>query len=163
MAVVQHVRVFPDIGTFPPGSFDHLLHKLVTMPGLEPTWDHTVIDAEIAPGGGSALLTIHSEPQVVLSLDRSLRIVGWEPPAHIRAHDRDGNVLVETRAPAPLQPGQVVELGGDTYRVAPAEDHELWPHRHPDTGVCRGDIDWQHVTLVPEPRPAHLPALRKAT
>ena len=162
MVVVQHLQVFPDVGAFRPDSFEHLLHKLVTMPSLDPAWHHTVIDAQVPPGGSHAVLTVHSEPKAVLSLDRSLRIVGWEPPAHIRAHDRDGTVLAEARALAPLQPGQLVELGGDTWRVAPAEDHELWPHRDPDSGVCRGDIDWQHVTLTPEPQPPHLPALRKA-
>ena len=95
-----------------------------------------------------------------MSLDRSLRIVSWTPAAHIRAHDKHGTVLCETRMDAPLQPGQVVELDGRTWRVANATDDQLWPHRN-EHGVCRGDIDWQHVTLLPEDTPAHLPRLRR--
>lgn len=160
MAVVQKLVVRPDVGTFPPGSFDHMLHLQVHMPGLEPAWDHTLVDAQIASDGSHALLTIHSAPQQVMSLDRSLRIVTWQPAAYVRAHNKKGEVLCETRLDAPLQPGQIVELGGRTWRVAPAEHHQLWPHRDRDTGVCRGDIDWQHVTLVEETPPPHLPRLK---
>lgn len=167
MLVIQ-TRVFPEIppqphggGGFTPTSFDHLLHHDVALPGLDTTWTHTLVDAHVAEDRASALLTVHSRPRAVTSLDRSLRIVTWQPAAYVRAHDQAGDVLTEVRQDAPLQPGQVVELGAKTYRVAPAKDHELWPHRHPDTGVCRGDIDWQHVTLVPEDPPAHLPRLTR--
>jgi len=164
--LVIQTRVFPEIppqpnggGGFTPTSFDHLLHHDVHLPGLDTAWNHTLVDAHIAPDRASALLTVHSTPQVVTSLDRSLRIVTWQPAAYVRAHNQDGDVLAEVRQDAPLQPGQLVELGDTTYRVAPAEHHEMWPHRHPDTGVCRGDIDWQHVTRLPEQPPAHLPRL----
>lgn len=149
------VTVIPEIppehgGGFRPGSFDHLLHLEVHQPGLDPSWEHTLVDAHIVPGGATADLTLHSQPRPGLSLDRNLRIVTWQPAAHIRAHDVDGNVVAETKLDAPLQPGQLVEVAGKPHRVAPAEDHELWPHRHPDTGICRGDLDVQHVTLTPE-------------
>ncbi|MGH7743341.1 MAG: hypothetical protein ACREQ5_00765 [Candidatus Dormibacteria bacterium] len=160
MLTNQH-RVFPDVGGFPPGSFDHLLQRRVDMPGLDPGWEHTLIGAVVEPDGSSAVLTIHSEPRQVLSLDRSLRIVSWQPPAHVRAHTPDGEVLCETRLDAPLSPGQLVEMGGVTYRVAAGEPHELWPHRDRVTGVCRDTVDWQHVVLIPDPQPAHHPTLAR--
>ena len=170
--IVARVTVFPEIppqpnggGGFVPGSFDHMLHLRVDLPGLDRAWEHTLIDATVAEDRGSAELTVHSVPRAALTLDRSLRIVTWTPPAHVRAHDTDGNVLAEGRFDAPLQPGQAVEVNGcpecgragGAYRVAPAEDHELWPHRDRATGVCRGAIDWQHVRLVAEPQAPHHP------
>lgn len=159
---LTHIRSFPEIppengGGYRPDSFVHLMHTEVHMPGLDTTWQHTLVDAQVSPDGAHADLTLHSAPDTVVSLDRALRIVTWQPAAYVRAHDTDGTVIAETKLDAPLQPGQPVEVGGRAYRVAPAADHELWPHRHPDTGICRGSIDWQHVTLVPEPQAAHHP------
>jgi hypothetical protein len=162
---ITRVQVFPEVppeqgGGFTPSSFDHLMHLQVHQPGLDPTWEHTLVAAHVEPDRTSAELTLHSTPGPALSLDRHLRIVTWQPAAHVRGHDTDGNVIVETKLDAPLHPGQVVEVGGKPHRVAPAEDHELWPLRHPETGICRGDLDWQHVTLVPEPQPPHHPQLK---
>lgn len=163
MPLIIRVDVFPEVppqvgGGFQPGSFDHLMHLEIHQPGLDPTWEHTLVDATVAADGGSAQLTVHSQPRVGVSLDRTLRVVTWQPAAHVRAHDPTGQQVAYTKLDAPLRPGQVVELGGRPYRVAPAEHHELWPHRDPETGMCRGDIDYQHVTLHPEPPPDHTPS-----
>lgn len=152
MLTVQ-VTVFPDVlpehgGGFRPGSFDHMLHLQIHQPGLDPGWEHTLVDALVADDGASANLTIHSQPHTGVTVDRVLRLVTWQPAAHVRAHDTDGNVIAEARLDAPLQPGQLVEFDGRRHRVAPAEHHELWPHRDTETGICRGERDWQHVVLI---------------
>jgi hypothetical protein len=159
---ITRVQVFPGIppdrgGGFTPRSFDHLMHLEVTYPGLDPAFAHTLVEADVLDGGSSAELTLHSSPRGMLALDRHLRVVTWQPAAHVRGHDPEGNVIVETKLDAPLHPGQVVEVGGKPHRVAPAEHHELWPHRDKATGVCRGAIDWQHVTLIPEDPPPAVP------
>lgn len=147
------VTVFPDVGGFPPASFDHLRHLEVHLPGLDPGWAHTLIDAQVAAGGGSADLTLHSQPRVGVALDRGLRIVTWQPAAHIRALAEDGTELAVTKLDAPLQVGQRVEVAGERHRVV----EESWPGRHPRTGVCHEGLDYQHVTLVLDPEPLHHP------
>jgi hypothetical protein len=167
--LVIRTTVRPDVlphpggGGFTPTSFDHLMGHDVHVPGLDNIgWSHTLIDARVTDDGSSAELTYHCTPKGVGPLDHGVRVVSWQPPAYVRAHDTDGGVLAEVRRDAPLQVGEQVELGGVFYRVAPAEHHHMWPHRDPATGVCKGTIDWQHVTLTPEDRPAHLPQLARA-
>jgi hypothetical protein len=151
--------VYPDVppqggGGYRPDTFDHLMHLRIACPGLDASWQHTLIDATVAADGASAELTLHSEPPPGVSLDRSIRVVTWQPAAHIKAHDTAGKLLATTKLDAPLQPGQLIELGGKPYRVA---DEPTWPGRHPVHGTCRADIDWQHVTLVADPQPPHEP------
>lgn len=152
---------FPEIppqangaGGFRPDSFEHMLGMVIDCPGLDARWRHQLIDYTVAADRASAELVVHSTPPEGVSLDRSLRIVTWLPAAHVKAHDAKGTELAAVRLDAPLQAGQLVELGGKHYRVA---EQPTWPHRHPVSGTCRGDIDWQHVTLVEDPQPAHLP------
>jgi hypothetical protein len=166
--VINHATVFPDVppqanggGGFPPHSFDHLLHLQVQLPSLDPTWEHTLVEAVIAPDRASAELTLHSEPVAPLSLDQSVRIVTWQPAAYVKAHDSDGKEIASTKLDAPLQPGQLVEVGGNTFRVAPTELKAMWPGRDSETGICKGDIDWQHVTLIPEPQEPHEPKAKR--
>lgn len=154
--------VFPDVsplpegggGGFQPGSFQHLMHLRIQLPGLDPAWEHTLVNAVVAPDGASAELTVQTSAPPHVSLDRSLRIVTWQPAAHVKAHDAEGNELAAVRLDAPLHAGQHVELGGVRYRVAPDPS---WPHRDPDSGMCTDSLDWQHVTLIPDPLPAALP------
>jgi hypothetical protein len=158
MPFVARVEVYPDIppesgGGFASTSFADLLHREIHLPGMDPAWHHTLIDVAVAGDRSSAELTIHSQPRVAMSLDRNLRVTSWQPAAYVRAHDQDGNVLAEVKLSAPLRMGQTVEVRGDIYTV---QGHE-WPGRDPETGCCAGDIDWQHVTLKPDPQPAHVP------
>jgi len=152
--LVNRTTVFPDVGGFKADSFDHLIGLEITCPGLDARWRHLVINAVVAPDGASAELTVHSYPPAGISLDRGIRVVTWLPPAHVKAHDPEGNELAAVRLDAPLQPGQAVELGGKHYRV---RGEPTWPHRHPVAGTCRGAIDWQHVVLIEDPQPPHLP------
>lgn len=169
MSFETRVTVYPDIpprldggGGFLPTSFSELLpadgvHVHVVMPGLDPTWRHVVVAAEIAADRASAKLTMHSEPVTPLRLDRNLRIAYGHPAARVRAHDQDGEVVAEAELDAPLQPGQHVLLAGERYQVAHTPHEDMWPHRDPVTGAAEG-IDWQHVTLCSDPEPAHYPA-----
>lgn len=151
---MARVQVFPDIPNgFTPTSLADLLHREIHLPGLDPAWTHTLVDVAVATDGGSAELTVHSQPRAPLSLDHHLRVTSWQPAAHIRAHDQDGNQLAEVKLDAPLRKGQLVELGGTTYKVM---DHS-WPGRDPVSGCCTGTIDWQHAVLRPQPQPAHVP------
>lgn len=160
MAYETRVTVFPDIpaqphggGGFPVTSFADMVGREVTMPGLDPQWTHTVTSATVAQDRNSAELVFHSAPHAPKSLDRHLRIATWLPPAHIKAHDQDGTELAVTKLDAPLQVGEYVEVGGERHRV-----HEVtWPHRDPDSGTCHEGLDYQHVTLVADPEPDHLP------
>ena len=161
MPLHTRVTVYPDLpvqegserGGFATDSYRDLLGCEVTMPGLDPQWTHTVIGADVAPDRNSAELVFHSAPKAPKSLDRALRIVTWLPPAHIKAHDRDGTELAVTKLDAPLQLGQYVEVAGQRHRVAEV----TWPHRDPDSGTCHEGLDYQHVTLVEDPEPAHEP------
>lgn len=154
MSFECRVTVFPDVGRFQPASFRELLQRRVELPGLDRVWEHTLTGVTVAPDGSSAELTVHSEPVHALSLDRGLRVVQGVPAAHVRVHDESGTVLAETRLAAPLQPGQQVELGGVVHHVVGMPS---WPGRHPDTGVCAAGLDWQHVTVRPNPQPPHVP------
>lgn len=154
------ITVFPDIpsqpdgrGGFAPGSFADLIQHEIHLPGLDPGCTHTLVAATVAEDRGSAELTVVSEPLAVMSLDRTLRVVNGTPPAHVRVTTSEGVVLAESTYPAPLQQGQDVELGGSHYRVTSAD----WPGRHPETGACEGDIDWQHVVVTAQPRPPTAP------
>lgn len=154
MAFECRVTVYPDTGTFQPSSFRDLVQRQVELPGLDGTWTHTLIDVTVAPDGSSAELRVHSEPAHALSLDASMRVLQGVPPARVRVHDEAGTVLHECALSAPLHPGQRVELGGAEYHVVGLPE---WPGRHPEYGVCLGDLDWQHVTVRPDPQPPHVP------
>jgi hypothetical protein len=137
---------------FAPGSFEALLQTVVHIPGLDPTWTHTLIDAVVAEDGDSAEFTVHSAPNVALSLDASLRVVTSTPAAWVRAVDEAGTVLAESSYPAPLREAQEVEIAGQHYLV----NATSYPGRDPISGVCAGDIDWQVAVVIPVPRtPSH--------
>lgn len=165
MAYEIRVTVYPDIpvqeegrGGFAPDSFTNLMHLEVDFPGLDRAWHHTLVGVSVAPDRNSAELVMHSAPRAPKSLDRGLRLSTWLPAAHVKAHDDSGTELATVKLDAPLQLGEHVEVAGKRYRVAgPREHGEMWPHRHPETGVCHRGIDYQHVTLVADPEPAHEP------
>ena len=148
------VTLSPDTPNgFTPGSFSELLHTQVDMPGLDRAWTHTVVEVSVAVDCDSADLTLMSEPMSPLSLDNTLRVDTGTPPARVRIVDAAGNVLTSATLSAPLQEGQPVAIGDD-HHVVTAID---WPGRHPETGACTGDLDWQHVTVAPQPRPPVVP------
>lgn len=159
MVVVGMFTITPGVhpdngGGYQPDSFRELLHHEIQLPGLDRAWSHTLIDVTVADDRASAQLVVHSAQELAMNLDHGLSVVTAQPKAHVRAHDADGNLLAEVKLDAPLQPGQLVTARGDLYRVGP---DVTYPYRAP-TGCCaRGSLDWQHVTLVPDPRPAHEP------
>lgn len=165
MAYEIRATVFPDIavaedgrGGFAPDSFGNLLHLEVELPGLDRAWHHTLVGVTVAPDRNSAELVIHSAPRAAKSLDRGLRLATWLPAAHVKAHDAEGTELAVTKLDAPLQLGEHVEVAGQRYRVVGPHSHgEMWPHRHPETGVCHEGLDYQHVTLEADPAPAAQP------
>lgn len=152
------ITVYPDVpprmvegrlvGGFPDHAFADLLQRHVHIPGLDQAWHHTLINVTVASDRASATLTVQSEPVAAVRVDQHLRVVQGVPPAWVRVHDQSGQVLAEAALSAPLQPGQTVEVGGVVHHVS-ADPH--WPGRHPDTGMCVGDKDWQHVTVTPAP------------
>lgn len=149
MSLTVRATVYPDLpGGFNPDTFQHLLQTHIHLPGLDPTWTHLLIASKVSDDGDQAELTVMSEPISPLSLEHTLRIVNGTPPAHIRVHDQNGTVLAEIQHSAPLHEGQEIAHAGTHWRVTSVE----WPHRHPDTGVCEGDIDWQHATVTEHPR-----------
>lgn len=159
MAFETRVTVFPEVGGFRPDSFGDLLQRHVEMPGLDPGFYHLLIGATVADDLGSAELVIHSEPMEPLRLDRALRVRHDLPSARVKAHDTDGNLLVDGAYDRPLQVGEPVLFAGEHYRVAMSDPADMWPHRHPESGACHGQIDWQHVTLVPDPQADPHPSL----
>lgn len=156
MSFTARVTVAPDIeGGFQPGTFADLLQTHVHLPGLDPAWTHTLVGVDVAADGNSAELTVLSAPIAPMSLDRSMRLVNGCPPANVRALDEAGTVLAEATHAAPMQVGQVVDIAGTHWRVTAEE----WPGRHPETGVCEGGLDWQHITVTAAPP---VPALSAA-
>lgn len=160
------IEIAPDVpGGFRQGTFDHLLQQRISLPVLNLQYVHTLLGARVAEDGNSAALLVHSAPIAPMRMDRHLRVVNGVPPAHVRAVGPDGEVLHEAQLAAPLRTGQRIQLGDQEYYVG---NHE-WPGRHPDTGVCVGAVDWQHVTLTPiAPEPtapvlAELPAAAPGT
>lgn len=154
MAFTARITVYPDVpGGFGPGSFTDLVQHEVDLPGLDSTWTHTLIAVSVAGDGGSADLTVVSEPSAAMSLTHHLRVVGT-PAAHVRVVDTSGATLVETATAAPLYEGQTVAVGDRHFLVQSVG----WPGRHPETGACAGDLDWQHVTVTEQPRPAVAPS-----
>lgn len=154
------ITVYPDVpaqpdgrGGFTPSSFADLLQHEIHLPGLDPAWTHTLVAVAVAEDRSSAELAVVSEPLTALSLDRNVRIVNGTPAAHVRVVTVGGVVLAESTYPAPLYISQEVEIGGTHYLVQSVD----WPGRHPELGVCEGDIDWQHAVVVEQPRPAPLP------
>ena len=87
-------------------------------------------------------------------VDTALRVIDATPPAHVRVLDDAGQVLHEGQHAAPLRHDQPVQIGGRRYLVSGLD----WPGRDIATGVCRGDVDWQHVTVRPTEPPPTLPA-----
>jgi hypothetical protein len=158
VAVTVRFIVTPEVppehgGGFAHDSFNDLLHREVTQPGLDPAWAHTLVAVAVADDRSHAEVTVHSAPRAPKSLDRNLRLATWQPAAHIKAHDEDGAELALAKLDAPLQVGEHVEVAGQRHRVAAVD----WPHRDPDSGTCHVGLDYQHVTLAPDPAPAHLP------
>lgn len=143
MPFLARVTVYPDHGAFRPDSFRDLLQAHIQLPGLDQEWTHTLVDVAVPEDGAHAELTVHSEPPPARPLHAALRIVSTTPAAHVRVHDSDGQVLHEGSHSAPLRLGQIVDIAGGRYIV----DATTWPGRHPDTGACAGDIDWQHATV----------------
>lgn len=143
-------------GGFPPGAFDDLLQREVHQPGLDPSWRQILIDAHILDGGDAAELTLHCEPrQAHLKAHQSLRVFPGTPPAYVRVLDEAGEELHAGMHASPFELGKRVALGEDLYEVI-SED---WPGRHPETGVCAGDVDWQHVTVRKLDQPSWLPSI----
>jgi hypothetical protein len=155
MAITCRVVVRSETpGGFHPDTFDHLLHAHILLPGLDPAFDHTLLDVAVDDRGDSAELLIGSEHRTAVQLQDGLRVVSMTPTARVRVFADDGRtVLAETRLPAPLQAGQEVALGDDHYHV----DHVEWPHRLRSGALRRGDVDWQHVIVKAAPRPAAVP------
>jgi hypothetical protein len=144
------IRLRPDIprargGGFRTNSFDHLLQKQVELAGLDHRYIHTLIDAAVADDGDSVELTIHSQPRAPKDLTVAFRVINGTPAAAVRAVTPDGEVLAEAHLPAPLQAGQRVQIGQNEYSVVRTN----WPGRDPATGVCTGDLDWQHCEVHP--------------
>ncbi|WP_447010003.1 hypothetical protein [Saccharothrix hoggarensis] len=139
----------PDRGTFLPTSFSELLQRAIVLPGLDPSWEHTLIDIAVAEDGGSAELTMSSSPPEVPGMVGGLRLTHGSPTAAIRVYDGAGVLLSEGRYPAPLREGQEIAVGDVHYRVVST----AWPGRDPATGACLGAVDWQHV-VVGDPLPA---------
>jgi hypothetical protein len=154
------ITVYPDIsvqpdgsGGFQPDSFAELLQLEIRLPGLDPTYTHTLVDVAVAADRNSADLTVRSQAPAALSLDRSLRVVSGTPTAWVRVVDQAGTTLAEGSYPAPLRPSQRVAVGADQYLVQTV----TWPGRDPQTGMCTGDVDWQVATVIPQPQPATIP------
>ena len=134
-------------GEFRDDSFTHLLQAQVLAPGLDSSHRHTLIDAQVEPGGGAAILTIDTEPMAqTRQLRGAFRVVAGTPTAKVVClkHEDHHQELLRLQLDAPLQAGQRVALGEQEYLVTGVE----WPNRDPDTGVCAGDVDWQHAYLT---------------
>jgi hypothetical protein len=144
----------PDVGLFKPDSFHHLLQQTVQHPALDRQHNHTLIDAAVADDGSYAELLVHSEPMRPMTLDSHIRFDNGTPPAHVRAQLADGTVLFEGTMPAPVRVGQSVIIGEKPYYV----NAVTWPGRDPQTGVCKGDVDWEQATIAPIQPASTMPA-----
>jgi hypothetical protein len=143
--------VVPDqaSGPYRQDSYAELVQRAIKLPGLDPAWTHTLVQVVVAADGFSADLTVVSTPPAAAQMVDGLRLDYGSPTAAVRVFDAAGQQLSEGQYPAPLQVGQTVWIGDTRYQVV-SEDH---PGRAPETGVCTGDIDWQHVVVSP-PMPA---------
>lgn len=145
-------------GQFRPDSFDHLMQMQVHAPGLDSGFRHTLIDAQVEPGGAAATLTLHTEPVArTRQLRGAFRVVAGTPTARVVCvnHEDPSQELLRVQLDAPLQAGQRVALGEQEYMVTGADN----PGRNPETGVCSGDIDWQRVFLAPVAPISDIPQL----
>lgn len=142
---------------FKPDSFDHLLQLEIQLPGLDTRYTHTLMSARVAGDGNAAELTVQSEPVAAMAVDQGIRFVNGTPTAKVRVVTDDGvSLLAETQLNAPLRPGQRIAIGEDEYQITADE----WPHRD-DTGMCRGEVDWQHAYAVPVEPIATMPVLAR--
>ena len=148
MRVLFTTKILAEGGPFLPTSFRDLLQKQILLPGLDPSWEHILVEVDVAADGSAALLAVSSTPPPATELTSPIRLVAGTPAAFIRVINRQGSVLAEGRYACPLQPNQEVAVGEVHYVVASVS----WPNRDPDTGACRGEVDWQHV-VVGEPLP----------
>jgi hypothetical protein len=155
VALEIKVVITPDIpGGFRPDTFHHLLQLRIMLPGLDTRYIHTLIGAQVAGDGDSAELTVHSEAIAPTNLTEGLRFLNGTPMARVRVLDPDGvSLLAETQLNAPLREGQRIAIGDDEYQVMTTD----WPGRDRATGVCHGDVDWQHAYAWPAEAPAALP------
>jgi hypothetical protein len=151
MPLTIKVTVVPEQFPFAPTSFQEMLQRSVKLPGLDPAWQHTLVHVDVAPDGLSAEVTVVSAPDVVPQMVEGLRVDYGSPTAHVRVFDMAGTQLSEGRFPAPMQVGQKIAVGDTEYLVTGQD----WPGRDPNSGVCAGDVDWQHVVvgapIVPPP------------
>lgn len=144
-----------DGGGFPDGTFTELLQREVHQPGLDPAWCQILTDIRIIDGGDTAELTLHCEPrQSHHQAELALRVYPGTPPAYVKLIDADGTVLHAGKHPSPFPNGQRVAIGEHLYEVT---GHE-WPGRHPETGVCAGDIDWQIASVRKVDEPSLFPS-----
>lgn len=151
-----HIKVIlrPEVANgFNENTFDHLLQQQVELAGLDHRYIHTLIDAQVIEDGNAAELTIHSQPHQIKNLTHGFRVLHGTPAASVRAVHTDGQILAEVQLPAPLQAGQRVQIHDTEYVVHRVE----WPHRHPETGVCAGELDVQLATVHPVRKMPTLP------
>lgn len=134
---------------FNPDVWGTLLHHSVLVPGLDPTFTHTVRAVEISTDRKTATLTVETERTPVMELGRNLSILST-PKALVRAvHTDTGEVLAEGGYDCYLQQGQQVWINGEPHLVTAVEH----PHRDPDSGSSGEHPDWQVATLQPMPPP----------
>ncbi len=147
----------PDIANgFRPDTFDHLLQMRVMLPGLDTRYIHTLIGARVAGDGDSAELTVHSEAVAATDLSEGIRFLNGTPMARVRVVSDGGeSLLAETQLNAPLRDGQRITIGEYEFLVMSTD----WPGRDRLTGVCRGEIDWQHAYVVPLEPVSSMPVL----
>lgn len=122
----------------------------VHVPGLDPSFVHTVRDITVSEDRASTMLTVDTVRPPTLDLIQHLSVLGdGRAKAAVRAvHAETGAVLAEGRYDAPLQQGQDVWIGGAPYTVSSVE----FPHRHPEYGTApRDQVDWQVATVAPQP------------
>lgn len=143
---------------FLPSTFTDLLQQRIGMPGLDPAYEHTLVDVQVADDGAVAVLTVRSEPVAPLDLDQYPTLLGGVG-AHVRVVGPDGAVITQGRYPAPLVTGGHVTAGDVLYRVVGT----AWPLRDASTGTVTGDYDWQYATVVPADPPPPLPVATESS
>lgn len=138
----------PHMG-FSGSAWAEIVGTLVTVPGLDPTFRHTVTAVDISSDRKTVTMTVDTERPAMLELARHLSTLPG-PKAHVQTvHADTGDILADGAYDAFLQAGQQVWINGKPFLVTDV-DH---PYRHPQYGTTTSSPDIQIATVTPQPQP----------
>lgn len=147
--MIEHtVKLTAQPGTFQPSSFTEWIGHYVDVTSLDPSHQHILRAVENSEDGTYSLLTLHTVRDQGPDLAAAMSVRVGTPTVFVVAHC-DGQPIASTHMEAPLQPGQPVRVGNQTYTVRDV----CYPNRR-DDGTTEGD-DYQLANIVATDAPEH--------